>query len=84
MRFSSVAVSFVALLTSNVQAFAPTHAFSSSVVRSSYAVKEPISALCAEKANDVVENSGTAKEMIDEFRNNMGNRGNDGAKKVCC
>jgi hypothetical protein len=83
MRFSSVAVSFVALLTSSVQAFAPTHAFSSSVVRSSYAAKEPSSALFNENEKAAVESSETAKEMIDEFRNNMGNRGNHGAKKVC-
>lgn len=82
MRFSSVAVSFVALLTSSVQAFAPTHAFSSSVVRSSYAAKEPSSALFNENEKAAVESSETAKEMIDEFRNNMGNRGNHGAKKT--
>jgi hypothetical protein len=80
MRFSSVAVTVVALFTSGVNAFALTphaHAFSSSVVRSN------VVALGAEKGNDVVENSGKAKEMIDTFRNNMGTRNNDGAKKVC-
>ena len=83
MRFS-VFVTVAALLRSGVNAFTPTPhpTFTSSVVQSNV-VQKPISALWAEKGNDVVETSEKAKDMIDQFRNKMGTRGKDGEKKVC-
>lgn len=82
MKFSSVVISLaVALIGHEVQGFAP-NVLSSSVVRST-AISKEFSRLRAKGDAVADDTSADAKIMIDEFRNNLGNSGNGGSKKVC-